>query len=54
MIIKGLFSSEHQAWETPPEMFDELNRVFHFTLDVCAHEGNHKLDNYFSINCGSS
>ena len=49
MIIKGLFSSEHQEWETPPEMFDELNRVFKFTLDVCAHEGNHKLDNYFSV-----
>jgi phage N-6-adenine-methyltransferase len=49
MVNHGLFLSEHQAWETPNDIFDELNRVFNFTLDVCANENNHKLDNYYSI-----
>ncbi len=36
------------CWETPNELFEELNKEFNFTLDVCADENNHKLDIYFS------
>jgi phage N-6-adenine-methyltransferase len=30
------FSSGSDCWATPQEFFDELNREFVFTLDVCA------------------
>ena len=36
------------CWETPDDLFNELNKEFKFTLDVCANEENHKLDIYFS------
>lgn len=35
-------------WETPQELFDELDREFHFELDVCATEQNAKCKRYFS------
>lgn len=31
-------------YETPQELFDELNKEFRFTLDVCADEHNHKVE----------
>lgn len=43
-----MFSSVKTDWETPQDFFDELNEEFHFNLDVCANETNHKCDNYFS------
>lgn len=39
---KALFSSASDEWETPQALFDELNKEFHFTLDVCATEKNRK------------
>ena len=42
-----MFSSRKEDWETPQELFDELNREFCFTVDVCADDRNHKCDNYF-------
>lgn len=35
MLNKGMFTSNTDMWETPQELFDELDREFHFTLDVC-------------------
>lgn len=35
-------------WETPPEIFDPLNRVYCFTLDVCATKENAKCQEYFT------
>lgn len=35
-------------WETPQDFFDEIDNEFHFTLDACADETNHKCDKYFS------
>lgn len=35
---RALFSSASDEWETPQDFFDELNKEFHFTLDVCATE----------------
>lgn len=36
------------AWATPQWLFDELNAKFHFDLDVCADDYNHKCELYFS------
>jgi len=40
--------SETPEWETPQWLFDILNKEFHFDLDVCASEKNHKCKKYFS------
>lgn len=41
------YSSATPEWGTPQELFDELNSVHHFTLDVCASIGNHKCAKFF-------
>lgn len=41
---KGIFSHATDEWETPQDFFDELNRIYHFDLDVCATEQNAKCD----------
>lgn len=43
-----LFSSKTDNWETPPEVFKDLNNEFKFTLDPCASEDNHKCNKYFT------
>lgn len=35
-------------WETPQEFFDELDREFHFSLDVCATARNTKVSLFLS------
>ena len=35
-------------WETPPELFERLNRVFRFNLDVCAMPKNSKCKKFFA------
>jgi len=40
--------SETPEWETPQWLFDILDKEFHFDLDVCASEQNHKCKRYFS------
>lgn len=42
------YSSESDEWETPQAFFDEVDKEFGFTLDVCAQPGNKKCDAYFS------
>jgi site-specific DNA-methyltransferase (adenine-specific) len=49
MNNKLMFSSISNEWETPRELFDILNREFHFTLDPCATDDNHLCDKYFTI-----
>jgi site-specific DNA-methyltransferase (adenine-specific) len=48
MISKVLFSSNKTEWETPGWLFNELDREFNFTLDVCAIAENAKCKRYFS------
>jgi site-specific DNA-methyltransferase (adenine-specific) len=48
MVSKTLFSSESTEWETPQDLFDELNSEFAFTLDPCATDKNHKCDKFFT------
>ena len=48
MKTEILFSSARQDWATPQHIFDQLDAEFHFTLDPCADERNHKCDKYFT------
>lgn len=48
MLNDALFSSNKTDWATPQEFFDDLNCQFHFTLDPCASEENHKCDKYYT------
>lgn len=48
MNTKVMFSSKTDQWATPQEFFDKLNEEFHFTLDPCADEFNHKCDRFFT------
>jgi phage N-6-adenine-methyltransferase len=43
-----MFSSQTDDWETPQDLFDNLNAEYHFTTDVCATAANAKCDNYFT------
>ena len=49
MVKKALFSSDKEDWGTPQNLFDNLNKHYSFSLDVCASEYNHKVHNYFDI-----
>ena len=43
-----MFSSKTDQWATPQDFFDKLDEEFHFTLDPCADEFNHKCNTYFT------
>ena len=43
-----MFSSKTDLWATPQDFFDKLNDEFHFNLDPCANDENHKCDRYFT------
>jgi len=42
------FMSTTDKWETPQDLFDKLNEVYRFTLDVCATADNAKCERYFT------
>lgn len=44
----ALFTSHSSEWETPQYLFDQLDEEFHFTLDPCATDENHKCAKYFT------
>lgn len=48
MITQGLFTSTTDEWATPQDFFDQLDQEFHFKLDVCANDENHKCAKYFT------
>ena len=48
MINTGLFTSSTDNWSTPKKLFDELNKEFNFTTDVCASLENAKCKNFFN------
>lgn len=48
MNTELMFSSKNMDWETPDELFNKLNDVFMFTLDVCATKENTKVRKFFS------
>lgn len=45
---KSLLSTGKNDWETPHDFFEELDKEFHFTLDPCASEQNHKCKKYYT------
>jgi len=48
VLNKALLVSGRDDWETPQDLFDELNREFGFTLDVCATAENAKCAKYYT------
>lgn len=42
------YSSKTVIWETPQDLFDRLNAMHGFTLDVCALPENAKCAKYFT------
>ena len=48
MVDKVLFSSKSDEWETPQQIFEQLDAEFRFNLDACATADNHKCEKYFT------
>lgn len=48
MNTQVMFSSRTDNWATPMDFFQRLDAEFHFDLDSCADEFNHKCDKYFT------
>ncbi len=42
------YSSKSNEWATPQSLFDELNEVWGFQLDVCATPENAKCEKFFT------
>ena len=47
-VSKALLSSNSDEWATPIYIYIYLDEEFHFTLDACATDENHKCDRYFT------
>ena len=43
-----MFSSKTDLWETPQELFDKYNAIYHFETDVCALPENAKCNRFFT------
>lgn len=46
-MVNVHFSSASDMWSTPQDLFDRLNAVFGFTLDVCATAENTKCKRFY-------
>lgn len=46
--MDALMSSATDMWETPQWLFDKLNALYHFDVDVCATADNAKCDTYYT------
>lgn len=44
-----IFSSRSEEWETPQDLFDSLDREFHFTLDPCSTDENAKCKKHYTM-----
>ena len=44
----GRYNGNGREWETPPEIFEPLDREFRFTLDVCASPLTAKCRRFFT------
>jgi site-specific DNA-methyltransferase (adenine-specific) len=42
------YSTDSNEWATPWDIYNTLDAEFHFTLDPCASDENHKCDRYFT------
>lgn len=48
-LIKQMVSSKSNEWSTPQKLYDYLDSRFHFTLDPCATDENHKCEKYYTL-----
>ena len=48
MINEGLFTSNTDEWETPQELFDDLDKEFRFNFDVCTMINNAKKYSFWT------
>lgn len=44
----GVFSSKSNEWETPQWLFDHMNSIYNFEVDVCASAHNAKCPVFFT------
>lgn len=44
----GMYSSQTCEWETPQDLFDRLDAIYHFETDVCATAENAKCVKYYT------
>jgi len=44
----ALFTSNSEDWRTPPALFQRLDRMFRFDIDVAASDENHLCPRYFT------
>lgn len=44
----GRYNGNGRHWETPPEVFDPLNKEFSFTLDPCCQHNTAKASRFFT------
>ena len=44
----ALRSSKSDEYPTPPDVYEQLDNEFNFTLDPCATDENHKCEKYFT------
>lgn len=47
-LNSSLFSSKNMTWETPLDLFEKIDKVYNFDLDVCAVPETAKCDRYFT------
>ena len=48
-MIAYIPASKTDDWATPQNLFDELDSIHHFTLDVAASSTNHKTAHWFGL-----
>jgi phage N-6-adenine-methyltransferase len=49
MNTKLMFSSKSAEWSTPQKLFDSIDSVCGFELDVCATHDNAKCKRYYTV-----
>lgn len=48
LSYKAIMTSDKQDWETPQDLFDNLNKEFDFELDAFASDKNAKCKHFFT------
>jgi phage N-6-adenine-methyltransferase len=48
MKLDAMYLSKSDDWETPQYLFDKLDAIFDFTVDVCASSKNAKCSPYYT------
>lgn len=45
---KAALTSNNEEWETPQDLFDKLDAIYHFTLDPCSTDENAKCAKHYT------